>query len=277
MHSAKLTARLTIAGALCGALLLGVTLGAPHSSAVAQRNSASPLTVDAQVALHSLMSLGDMHLRNTANVLTLLATTDAARSADWERIRGPLSEAAELTAPGARWFALPDGSYWTVAEGRATVNLSDRPYFARVLAGQTVVGDLVVSRATRKSTAIVAVPVRGPEGAIVGVLGSSIFLDQLSEQIRREMHLDPHHLFYSLDAEPVVGLHADPETIFLHPLEEGDPALERAIREILSRESGTTTYFFRGRQRTVVYRKSPVTGWWYAFGVLNRGRRVPAN
>jgi hypothetical protein len=26
------------------------------------------------------------------------------------------------------------------------------------------------------------------------------------------------------------------------------------------------TYSFRGRERTMLYRRSPVTGWWYAFG-----------
>jgi hypothetical protein len=64
---------------------------------------------------------------------------------------------------------------------------------------------------------------------------------------------------------PVAGLHVDPETILLHPLEEGDPQLDRAIREILSREDGAATYTFRGRQ--MLYRRSPISRWWYAFGI----------
>jgi hypothetical protein len=135
------------------------------------------------------------------------------------------------------------------------------------MAGRTVLGDLVVSRATKRSSAIVAVPVRDARGGIVGVLGSSSYLSTLSERIHRQLNLQPRHIFYSLDATPVVGLHVDPETILLHPLEEGDPQLERAIREIVSREEGTATYTFRGRERTVLYRRSPISGWWYAFGV----------
>jgi hypothetical protein len=226
--------------------------------------------VEAQVALSSLMSLGDGHLQKMADVLTILSGTDAARSAEWDRIRAPLAEAARRNVSATVWFALPDGTYWTVAEGRAAENLSDRAYFPRVLAGHTVMGDLVVSRATGESAAIVAVPVSGRDDDVVGVLGASVHLDSLSEQISREMQLEPHYLFYSLDAEPLVGLHIDPETIFLHPLEEDDPDLERAIREMLSREEGAVSYTFRGSRRTVLYSKSPVTGWWYAFGVLQQ-------
>lgn len=258
--------------AIGGAIALGAC--AAHGQEQPDPSDAAPsgFSVDGRVALHSLASLSDAHLQELANIMTLLATTDAARSGEWERIRAPLAEAARPTVPAVNWFALPDGTYWTLEEGLAAERLADRPYFPRLLAGQTVIGDLVVSRATGRSTAIVAVPVRGAEGAIVGALGASVHLDSLSMQLQREMQLGPDHLFYSLDAEPVVGLHLDPEVIFLRPLEEGDPDLERGIREILSREQGIVTYTFRGTRRTVLFRKSPVTGWWYAFGMLHPRR-----
>jgi hypothetical protein len=226
------------------------------------------LTVTAEIALNSLMSLADANLQKLADVLTLVASTDAARSADWNRLRASLADAARINVPAVYWFALPDGSYWTLETGRATGNLSDRPYFPRVFAGQTVIGNLVVSKATNRSTAIVAVPVRGTQGQVVGALGASVYLDSLSGRIQHEMGLARNHLFYTLDAEPVVGLHVDPEIILFHPLDERDPALSRAIRQILDSEIGSVTYDFRGNQRSVVYRKSAVTGWWYVFGLV---------
>jgi hypothetical protein len=223
------------------------------------------ITVDGQVALRSLMALGDGHLQKTADVLTLVAATEAARSGRWNDIRSSLAMAAELTVPAVNWFALPDGTYWTLEGGREEASLADRPYFPRLLAGQHVLGDLVVSRATGRSTAIVAVPVR--EGsAVMGALGASIHLDSLSQLIEEEVGLGPNDLFFTLDREPLVGLHADPEIIFLQPLEEDDPELQRAILEIIGHEEGEVTYTFRGTRRTVLYRRSPVTGWWYAFG-----------
>ncbi|MFP4144557.1 MAG: hypothetical protein ACOCTI_04505 [Phycisphaeraceae bacterium] len=248
-------------------LLLALSTGLQQAEQ-AEQNAGPPatVTVDGEVALQSLMSLADGHLQKIADTYAILAATDPVRSAAWEQVREPLASAAEVNASALYWFALPDGSYWTLDAGRAEANLADRDYFPRVLEGQSVLGDLVVSRATGKSTAIVAVPVIGEAGEVVGVLGASVYLDRLSERIKDEMGLSSDHVFYTLNEVPIVGLHKDPHTIFVRPLEEDDPQLTRAIREILSHEKGVASYRFRDRPRTVHYRKSPVTGWWYAFG-----------
>lgn len=222
--------------------------------------------VEGRVALASLMALGDGHLQQIANHFQMLASTDEARSTDWDRIRGPLGAVEELNVRSVMWFALPDGSYWSVQQGKSAGNLADRPYWPRLMAGQSVIGDLVASRATGKSSAIVAVPVHGSDGAIVGVLGSSVFLDSLSLRIKREIDLQPNQIFYSIDATPIGALQDDPDQIFLDPYDLGEPELEQAIREMLTREEGVVNYRFRGKPRTVLYRRSHVSGWWYAFG-----------
>ena len=225
-------------------------------------------SVDGRVALHSLMSLSDGHLQETADALTALASTDAVRSADWDRIRTPLAETARMNVAGVYWFTLPDGTYWTVEQGRASSNLSDRPYFHRALAGETVIGELVVSRSTRLNSAIVAVPVRGPENSVVGVLGGSVELDSLSLRIRREMGVEAGYVFFAIDSQPIGALNSDPELIFTEPMKLGDENMERAFMDILSRQEGIVRYPFRGTRRTVLFRKSPVSGWWYGFGVI---------
>src|SRR5690606_13200558 len=187
-------------------------------------------------------------------------STDEARSGDWERVREPLGAVERLNVRALLWFALPDGSYWTVPGGIANGNLADRPYWPRLMAGQTVLGDLVASRATGRSSAIVAVPVRGTDGDIVGVLGSSVYLDSLSACIREEIDLQPDQIFFSIDATPIGALQDDPEQIFLHPYELDEPELEDAIHEMLARDEGVVNYRFRGRRRTVLYRRSDVSG-----------------
>ena len=222
--------------------------------------------VEGRVALASLMSLGDGHLQQIANHFQMLAISEDGRSAEWERIRDPLRKVDEFGVRGLVWFALPDGSYWSVQAGKAAGNLSDRGYWPRLMAGQTVIGDLVASRATGKSSAIVAVPVRNASGSIIGVLGSSVYLDSLSLLLKREMDLQPDEIFFSIDATPIGALQDDPSQIFLDPFALGEPELERAIREMLTKDEGVVNYRFRGKRRTVLYRKSDVTGWWYAFG-----------
>ena len=226
----------------------------------------SSVTIDGRVGLASLIALGDGHLQQVADFLEVVAASDAGRSADWQRIRGPLADVARHSVPAVLWFALPDGSYWTVDEGQAAGNLASRAYFPTVLAGRRVIGDLVVSRATNKSVAIVAVPLRGADGAVRGVLGASVYLDSLSLRIAREMDLPPHVIFYSIDAQPLGGLNGNVSLIFAEPLKLGAD-LSRAIRRMMATEQGVVSYEFLNTYRTMLYRKSAVTGWWYAFGV----------
>lgn len=260
-----------VTGVVAFAGVLAAGAGVAHAQARPLAADAAAFTVNGEVALHSLMALGDGHMQKLADVLAILAGTAAARSGDWERIRAQLTGAARVTVPAAHWFALPDGSYWTLEHGRATASLADRPYFARVLGGQTVVGELVVSRSSNRNSAVVAVPVRGRDNSIVGVLGSSVQLDSLAARIRQEMGgLDESTIFYAIDAEPLGALNSDPSLIFTDPMKLGDAAMRKAFTDMLTSEEGVVTYDFRGGHRTVIYRKSPITGWWYAFGVIRR-------
>jgi methyl-accepting chemotaxis protein len=248
-----------------GCMTAGVG-GAPAMAQTGGEGAGPTFAVSGRVALASLMSLSDGHLERMTQALRLLATTDAARSGDWDRVKGPLAEVGKVNVAALNWFALPDGSYWSVQEGQATGSLSTRAYFARARAGQTVMADLVVSKATGKSVAIVAVPVVRADQSIAGVLGASVYLDTLSERLKEEMALAKPLIFYSFDATPLVALHWDPGMIFVDPMELGDE-VSQAFKEMLSREQGDVTYRFRGTRRILLYRKSPVTGWWYALGV----------
>jgi len=255
-------------------VLLAVQL--PYASYAAgkpAKASAPVLRIDGRIALASLMSLGDGHLQKLADSLKALADTDEARTADWEKIKGLLAKTARRNVPAVAWFVLPDGTYWTVEQGRVAQTLADRPYFKRLLAGETVIGELVISRSTGKCVAVVAVPIM-KDGAVVGMLGSSIYLDRVSVLIDKQMALDKSMIFYSFNAEPLVALVWDPQLVFLEPMKEKNESLRRAFKEMLAKGQGVVTYGFRGRTRTIIYRRSPVTKWWYAFGIVHGGREV---
>lgn len=259
----------------CGAILtvlgLVLTLGprmawAEQKGKTKQNPRASSLEVEGEVVLASLMALGDGHLQKFADGFALLATRQEVLAADWALIKAPLQQFADLNVPAVVWFALPSGEYWTLDEGHIDEKLSSRAYFPRLLSGETVIGDLVVSTSTGKNVAIVAVPVMR-EKKVVGILGCSIYLDKVSEQIKREMALRQNMIFYSFDAQPLLALEWDQSLIFTRPQELG-PEIDQVFRKMLTKEKGSITYRFRGKERTVIFQKSNVTKWWYAFGLV---------
>jgi hypothetical protein len=247
--------------------LATVAMAAMCCSGIASAQQA-PFTVDGNVALQSFVSLTDAHIRTTLDALQALSATSEARSADWNRIQTPLRQAAQFNVPAVLFFAMRSGKYWTVDKGIQPTSLSDRPYFARVLAGQVVVGELVLSRSTGKPVAVVAVPVRGTNGNVVGVLGASIYLDPLTALLKAELGNGPGTVFWAIDSHGITALHSDPSNIF-NDAAKMSPELNRAIKHMLATDSGVENYSYKGKARTVIYRKSTLTGWTYGFGIVH--------
>ncbi len=228
----------------------------------------SDFTAPSAVALASFMALGDEHLGGLAADLKVVAATEAARSADWDRIRPRLANLAPGNVSALLWFALPNGTYWSVQNGAESGNVSQRPYFQRVMAGETVIGDLVMSMATGRGVAMVVTPVKDVDGTVLGAVGGSVFLDELSERITQAMALPSDMIIYSFTAGAIVGLNRDPSLILADAMQLG-PEIAGLFTEMLSRNEGIAQYTWNSRLRTVRYARSSVSEWWYAIGQVH--------
>jgi hypothetical protein len=225
-------------------------------------------TVDGSVALASLMALCDNHIKTMAGSLDTVAATPAAASGDWAQIEPELRKAGSLNVAAILYYANTGGTYWTITGGKQPLTISDRPYFVRAMRGERPIGDLLASRSTGKAVAVVAVPVMGKDGKVNGMLGASIYLDQLSVLLVDEMHLQPGMVFWALDPQGTIAVHSDPSNVFVQP-GKMTPQLQQVTAHMLAQHSGTATYSYKGQTRTVIFRKSPVTGWTYGFGLTH--------
>lgn len=246
-----------------------VTVAEPREARArpAARYDVPPVPIPAEVGLHSLIALVDGHLRRIADELGLIAAGEAFRSGEWARIEAPLRRVSEVNPPGVYFFAERDGSFWTLLQGRGTGSLAGRPYFRRVMRGETVVGELVVGKIMGRYEGVVAVPVRDRRGEVIGLLGGTMYLDALSGRLREQMGLGERLWFYAFDADRRLALYPDPERVFLTAGELG-PEVEAWFAEMQARGEGVIRYTYEGRPRTLVFRRSPLTGWMFAFGFL---------
>jgi len=165
----------------------------------------------------------------------------------------------------AIWYVLPDGNYYTVEKGFTGLNLSQRSYFPGLMAGHSVLGTLVISMSTGLRSVIIAEPVfNGTQ--VIGGVGVSYSVDQLSLAIDQQMKLPANTVFYALDANGQAALHRDATLMFEYPSDMGSPTLAAAVTEMLSKESGTVDYIFRDMRKTVIFEKSPLLDWVFAVG-----------
>ncbi len=213
----------------------------------------------ADLALEVMAAETDGQLRAILRPFEVLAATTEAQSGEWQTIR-PLLAVRVENEPGALlWYALPDGSYYTIADGLSSANLKGRSYFPEVLAGGESVGTVVESYATGKNAAIVAVPVKNRDG-VTGVLGASVYLDTLTDTLRSKVP-EPF-IFYAIDTENQFALHSDKEKITRDITTIGpDTSLGKAIGTMNAQDSVTVEYDDGGVHYIARFTSDPLTGW----------------
>lgn len=222
---------------------------------------------DVRLILNGYAAYAEEQIAGTLRGLKLLSYTDETKSGKWSSMKDLLArfDKTEINA-AAVWFARPDGSYYTAHDGLATQKLSDRPYFSTLMAGNDVVGFLVISKSTGARSAVIAVPVKN-NGKVVGALGVSVSAEDMSRTINEKLGLPENMIFYALDTKGQVSLHTKSSLLHVFPSDLGSPSLNDAIKEIMSKPEGEVSYEFQGK-KDVVFKRAKLTGWTYAIGVV---------
>jgi hypothetical protein len=218
---------------------------------------------DARSLLSAFMSYTDLRISSVQKSLEILASTTEARSGKWNDMKGLLGVYQKSEDGLAAWYVRPDGTYYTVDKGLVAENLSDRSYFPDIAAGRKVTGALVVSKSTGQRSAVIAIPMK-ERGKVIGAIGASLFLDRLADQIDSILALRKDVTFFALAPDGLTTLHRKTERHFLDPRELGSETLKKATNEMLSKDSGETTYEFDNATKKAIYLTSPLTQWKFA-------------
>lgn len=219
-------------------------------------------TVDAQVVLNTYQGLVEEHLSGVLRSIKVVAESPEAKSANWERTRPMLDRLdKDLETDASVWYAMPNGSYYsTSAEGLTEQNLGDRSYFPRLMAGQDVEGDLVVSKSTGHRTVIVATPVK-VDGKVVAAIGVSLRLRLLTQFIEKNTQLPADMYFYSMNSDALISTHRNIDRMFKHPTDIGDESLGPIFTSALAKEKGQLDYKLNGKNISAIFQKSKALGW----------------
>jgi hypothetical protein len=200
-------------------------------------------------------------MRSVQQSLEILASTSEVKSGKWENMMRLLKIYQESDSKLVVWYVLPDGRYYTVDKGLMDVKLSDRSYFADLMAGKRIIGSLVVSKSTGQRSADRR-SIRGRQGRRRH--RASLFLDKLSEEIGSVLSLRPDAAFFALAPNGQTTFHQKTDRHFLDPRELGSETLKRTANEMLSKNAGESTYFFDNVNKKAIYQTSHLTQWKFA-------------
>ena len=168
--------------------------------------------VETEMGVTAAVALTEARVESIVTSMQIMALTDEVKSADWDTMEPLLAEFKDNSIPLVAWFALPDASYYTVDSGLASGNLSDRVYFPKVMSGEIAIGDLIVSKSTGIKSTVAVVPVKDGND-VIGALGASIYLDELSQSIVTDLGLSDDTVFYAVNADGMIALHSDADMI----------------------------------------------------------------
>ncbi len=234
------------------------------SLTVQAKSQSATLKLDPRVALGTCKGLVEDHLGGVLRTARVIALTSEAGSAKWESVKPMLDRFSnDLETDATVWFALPDGSYFsTETGGISDQNLKDRNYFPKLMSGQDVLGDLVVSKSTGHRSVIVATPVI-VNGNVVAAVGVSVRVRLLSALLDSDTKLPDNAYFYALDPDNKIVLHRNVDRMFKSVSDVGDESLGDAFKTIMTKEQGVFNYTLNGKKMTSIFTKSRTLGWYF--------------
>lgn len=244
-------------------ILMSAVLALCLLSVRAEAKSAS-VRLEPEVALGAFTGLVEEHLAGILRTEQTIAASPEARSARWDAVQPLLDRfGQDLPTDATVWFMMPDGSYYSTAKGGLTdQNLRDRAYFPKLMAGQEVLGELVISKSTGQRSIIVAAPVVA-SGKVVAAVGVSVDVVKLVGVVDSSMTLPENAYFYALDANTKIVLHRYQSRMFRTVAEVGDESLGSAFKAVMGKERGVFDYSLDGRKMTSIFRKSQALGWYF--------------
>lgn len=177
-------------------------------------------SVSGDVAASAAAGLADAHIGGLLDMMGILASTADLQVGVWGGMRGLLGRFEGLPISFNAWYLLPDGSYYKVESGLTGKNLSDRAYFPRVMAGETTLGDLVVSKSTGRKSMVMTVPIER-SGTIIGALGVTVYLDDLTELLLAALALPDGVILFAYDGSGRMAVHSDTNLLLADVSESG--------------------------------------------------------
>jgi len=202
-----------------------------------------------QMDIHYLMD------RNM-DAVRLLAQNQTVVSFDPVAIKPVLMRAAKLY-PDIN-FIIDDltGQQLVRDDSTPLINIGDRPYFKKAVAGQDNISEVIISRTTNLPTAIVAVPIRDDSGTIRGVAQGPLILNKLDGFVK-ERSVNGSIVFI-LDQTGKIISYPDSS---LKP-EERDLSKLPYVQQGLTGQTGTVETTNRSGQKVFVnYVFDKQTGW----------------
>jgi methyl-accepting chemotaxis protein len=158
-----------------------------------------------------------------------------------------------------------DGSGWTPP---ADYDPRVRSWYKMgIEQGKLSVTDPYMDMVTKQMAVSVAIPLKNSSGQIRGILAGDILLQTLVDNVR-EININGQGYAFLLDSKGVILAHPDASFLSKNVFEEEKlKGIASTLKDILGKDEGFKSYNYDNKDRLLVYKKIPTTGWTLAISV----------
>ncbi|WP_446897352.1 methyl-accepting chemotaxis protein [Clostridium sp. LBM24168] len=140
------------------------------------------------------------------------------------------------------------------------VNVKDRDYFKKALAGQSNISDTVISKIDGRALVLFAAPVKDEKGQVISVMVNSVYVDYFSKYLNGSTTDDSKYM-YLVDSTGTILAHPAKNTI-------AKPSESSIIKSVVSKlkngekvSPGIGNYTYKGVPKIESYDVVPGTNW----------------
>ncbi|MDT8899728.1 methyl-accepting chemotaxis protein [Anaeroselena agilis] len=263
----------TIKGKLIGIIILAFVVALTISSSLIYFTAHQALAENTEQSIKALAASSSketgLWLEEKKSYISALANTPLVRGDDqeaiWQYLAGEMGRAKQyevlfVSDEKGDYFACTRNSDGSIS--RRGSNIGDRPYFPEVMKGKTIVSDPVYSKVTGHPVIVVAAPIR-KEGRIVGVMGGSMYLDELAQRVSAIKVAKSGYAFV-VQGDGQAIMHPDKNLVMKYNfLKEGnsDAGLREAIGQAARGGKGVARYTWGDVSKYAGYAAVPGTNW----------------
>ncbi len=132
----------------------------------------------------------------------------------WDEIKTYLKREIQRKSDIYYFFFVADrdGNYYTTLDD-GTGDISDREYFYKVMLGESVVSNPVISKTTGEKVFVIAVPIKDNDEKVIGLIGGTIKFENLYKFIENFKVNEDNSYSYIVDKEGYIITHPDKDKI----------------------------------------------------------------
>lgn len=213
-----------------------------------------------QDKVEKLVTTVDHQLNKSTNQMELLASIDEAKKMDYEKYFKRVTEFKDQFQQFEVVF-IADTKGDFVASNGAKGNITDRPYFYKVLDGETVISEPITSKSTGNPIIVSAAPIRNDDGDIIGLVGATMNLFQVTNNINAEKLGDTGYA-YVINSEGKTIAHPRKEFLLNNSLKHSESkTFEEIIKNMINGKEGIGYYEFEGVKKIIFYKPIHYTDW----------------